>query len=88
MSIVMPFVMPASCHMRLMPASCHMRQPRVMARLPLLLLVASLHYARSTFTVTSGTSYCSTTNGGTCVTDGPGNYGNYERCTIVANSAM
>lgn len=36
-------------------------------------------------TVTSGSSYCSTTNGGECVTDGAGNYGNGEMCTIRAN---
>lgn len=32
--------------------------------------------------VISGGSRCQTTNGGQCVTDGSGNYGNRERCTM------
>ena len=40
------------------------------------------------FTVTAGSSYCEVTNNGRCVTDGAGNYGNGERCTITANIAM
>ena len=52
-------------------------------------LVATLVLVvHGTFTVTYGTSYCSTTNGGTCITDGSGNYGNNERCTITADTAM
>ena len=34
------------------------------------------------FTVTSGSDYCTLTNGRTCVTDGSAQYGNGERCTI------
>jgi hypothetical protein len=36
-------------------------------------------------TVTSGAEYCEATNGGACVTDGAGNYGDGEGCTIEAN---
>jgi hypothetical protein len=36
------------------------------------------------WTIQSGSQFCSLTNGGTCVTDGPGNYGNNEACTVVA----
>ena len=34
------------------------------------------------FTVTDGLAYCEVTNGGTCVTDGAGDYGNDELCTV------
>ena len=36
----------------------------------------------------SGAAYCQVTNGGTCVTDGAGNHGNAERCTVQATSAL
>ena len=34
--------------------------------------------------ITSGSTYCQVTNGGTCVTDGVGAHGNSERCTVTA----
>ena len=34
------------------------------------------------FVVVRGSEWCSVSNNGTCVTDGVGNHGNYERCTI------
>ena len=37
--------------------------------------------------VTSGSAYCSIDNSG-CVTDGVGNHGNNERCTITATQAI
>ena len=40
---------------------------------------------RNLWTITSGAEYCQFTNNGACVTDGVGNYGNNERCTITAN---
>ena len=40
--------------------------------------------ATAMFQVTSGTDYCTVTHGGTCVTDGVGNHGNAERCTVTA----
>ena len=39
------------------------------------------------FSVTAGFG-CSVNFDGTCVTDGSGNYGNSERCTITANTAV
>ena len=38
--------------------------------------------------VTSGGQYCQVTNGGSCVTDGAGNYGNNERCVVRATQAL
>ena len=35
------------------------------------------------WTVTSGAEYC--VQRGACITDGEGDYGNNERCTITAN---
>jgi len=40
------------------------------------------------WTVTSGSAYCHLSNSGTCVTDGIGDYGNNERCTVRANQAL
>ena len=40
------------------------------------------------WSIISGASYCELSNGGTCVTDGPGNYGNSEDCTVQAEVAM
>ena len=36
------------------------------------------------WTVTSGSAYCQVT-GDTCLTDGVGNHGDGERCTVTAN---
>lgn len=38
--------------------------------------------------IQSGSQYCSVTNGGRCVTDGPGSYGNREACTITAATSL
>ena len=38
--------------------------------------------------ITSGSSYCHLSNGGTCVTDGVGSHGNNEACTVSANAAL
>lgn len=40
------------------------------------------------FVVTAGEDACEITNGGMCVTDGDGNYGNSESCTIRAEVSM
>ena len=40
------------------------------------------------FTVADGANYCHVTADGQCVTDGPGNYGNSEDCTVVATTAV
>ena len=34
--------------------------------------------------ILSGDNVCQLVEGGRCVTDGPGNYGNYERCVVKA----
>ena len=47
-----------------------------------------LQSSTAAWTVTSGTQYCSLTSNGLCVTDGTGNYGNGERCTIEAQRAL
>jgi hypothetical protein len=39
-------------------------------------------------TVAAGASYCEVTNGGACVTDGSGDYGNNERCSMRAETAV
>jgi len=54
---------------------------RTPARSPLLVL---LRLCITALQVISGSSYCqvTTSTGNTCVTDGYGNYGNNERCTI------
>lgn len=46
--------------------------------------VCGVDLSRQLFTVTSAvpTSACYVTSGGTCVTDGVGNHGNNERCSI------
>ena len=36
------------------------------------------------WTITSGEEYCELSNGGTCVTDGPGDYGADEACSVRA----
>ena len=36
------------------------------------------------WTITTGTGYCELANDGTCVTDGGGDYGNGESCTVRA----
>jgi hypothetical protein len=38
--------------------------------------------------VTSGSSYCQVTPDGACITDGDGDYGNHERCTVQALASM
>ena len=40
------------------------------------------------WSVVSGSSYCQLTQGGTCVTDGEGDYGNNEECTVRAEVAL
>ena len=40
------------------------------------------------FTVADGANHCHVTADGQCVTDGPGNYGNSEDCTVVATTAV
>ena len=40
------------------------------------------------WTITAGSSYCSVTTGGTCVTDGVGLHSNNERCTMTASVAL
>jgi hypothetical protein len=40
------------------------------------------------WSVVSGSSYCQITHGGTCVTDGEGDYDNNERCTVRAEVAL
>ena len=41
--------------------------------------------ANSTFwQILSGSRHCQVAEGGRCVTDGPGDYGNNERCTVGA----
>ena len=40
------------------------------------------------FEITSGGDYCWLTHGGTCVTDGVGNHGNAERCTVTASQGI
>ena len=40
------------------------------------------------FTVADGANYCHVTADGQCVTDGLGNYGNSEDCTVVATTAV
>ena len=51
-----------------------------------------LHAAASLLSLsqlfTSSSTACQVTTGGTCVTDGAGNYGNNERCTITAQVAL
>merc|ERR1711965_1153725 len=38
--------------------------------------------------ITSGSAYCQLSNNGNCVTDGPGNHNNNERCTIATTQAL
>ena len=38
--------------------------------------------------ITSGSQWCELTPDGACVTDGPGDYGNNERCTVVAATSL
>ena len=40
------------------------------------------------WTIRSGYSHCHTTNQGQCVTDGAGNHGNDEQCTVRANQQV
>lgn len=40
------------------------------------------------WTVTSGSAFCSLTNGGLCVSDGPDNYANNERCIVTARRSI
>ena len=40
------------------------------------------------WTILYGTQFCALSNGGTCVTDGLGNYGNNERCVMQANQPL
>lgn len=40
------------------------------------------------FTIVSGAQYCEVTNGGLCVTDGTGNYGDNEACVVRADATM
>ena len=44
--------------------------------------------APAVWQVTSGSDYCQLTSGGACVTEGSGNHGNNERCTIRALVAL
>ena len=37
------------------------------------------------WTILTGAQFCELTNNGACITDGPGNYGDNEECTAVAN---
>ena len=41
-----------------------------------------------TWTILSGSAYCEVSADGLCITDGPGNYGNAERCEVRAEGAM
>ena len=43
---------------------------------------------QSTWTILSGSAYCEVSADGLCITDGPGNYGNDERCEVRAEGAM
>ena len=45
-------------------------------------LLAGVHTPTHLLSVTSGGSYCQVTDGGSCVTDGSGNYGSDEACVI------
>ena len=38
------------------------------------------------WTVLSGSNFCELTDGGACVSDGSGNYGNNENCVVQANA--
>jgi hypothetical protein len=40
------------------------------------------------WSVVSGSAYCEVTQGGTCVTDGAGDYGSNEVCTVRAEVTM
>ena len=40
------------------------------------------------WTIVSGSSYCSVSSDGMCITDGSGSYGNDENCTMRAESTM
>jgi hypothetical protein len=42
----------------------------------------------SMWSVVSGSSYCQVTPDGTCVTDGDGDYGVDEQCTVRADVAL
>ena len=44
--------------------------------------------SNSTWAITSGSQWCSITSNGECVTDGAGNYGDNERCTIRAEQSL
>ena len=44
--------------------------------------------ATTSWTITSGAQYCQLSNGGACVTDGAGDYGNNEQCTMRAEVPM
>jgi hypothetical protein len=40
---------------------------------------------RTLWTIIAGSQFCQSTQQGTCITDGLGNYGNNERCTVRAD---
>ena len=42
----------------------------------------------SRFTIVSGGQFCEVTNGGLCITDGAGNYGDNEACAVRADVTM
>ena len=57
-----------------------------MAPPSVLLALLCVTGASAGFSIVSGGQYCTTTDGGACVTDGVGYYTNSEQCTIRVTS--